>query len=65
MPDEIDRASERETAEREYRIAEARRAAALAPVPQIDCRGTCSTGPYGKECEYYRDCLVDWERRTK
>lgn len=62
MADELDKASERESEEREYRIAEARRVIPIHPVLDcLDCKGI-DQDTAKLFCEDYGNCLADWER---
>jgi hypothetical protein len=62
--DPIDQASQNEDRDRANRIRIAR--AATTIIPDIDCANTCGTNtPHGKACTFYKDCLEDWELRTK
>ncbi len=63
MADELDLASERETAEREYRIAEVRRQgdSCHPTLDCADCKGITQEHAKGS-CEHFATCIYDWQK---
>lgn len=64
MPDNFDLSQEQQDDMLSYHISEQRRM--FPPIPIIDCLNTCGPDvPHKKNCEDYRYCVEDWERRNR